>query len=69
MYNLNDRGGQIAGRVRENNATSGPDSSAEAKMDWVELVIWGRVMRYAFENVFQIGNNLRMNPKLHFSSY
>ena len=30
--------GQMAGLVRENNATIGPNSSAEAEVDWVELV-------------------------------
>ena len=35
--------GRPAGRVRENNATSGPNSSAEAEMNCVELVRWGRV--------------------------
>ena len=35
--------GRPDGRVSENNATSGPKSSAEAEMDRVELVSWGRV--------------------------
>ena len=46
-------GGRVDGRVRENNATSGPNSSAEAEMDWVELVSWGRV--------WQLGQNKHKN--------
>ena len=35
--------GRTNGQVRENDATSGPNSIAEAEMDWVELVRSGRV--------------------------
>ena len=31
------------GRVSENNATGGPNSSADTELIWVELVSWGRV--------------------------
>ena len=35
--------GRTDGRVGENNATGGPNSSADTELIWVELVSWGCV--------------------------
>ena len=53
--------------VHDYNATSCPNSSSEADMDWVELVSWNKAKRYEV-NPFRIKQNTLLdNPTIRLA--